>query len=120
MTHALCIRVRDMQRIDASYISHDSTYLFSLVSISLKLLLLLSKLLMHLKKRNLEETIKAALLQTRHSPLDNNIYLFLLISRLHLEFAHDESLLLSEIVSLLWAVEDTDNSFKGVLLIHYN
>jgi hypothetical protein len=86
--------------------------------ISLKLFLLFSELFVHFKQRNLEKAVETTLFQTRDSPLNDNIDLFLLVSGLHLEFTDNKSLFLVEIVGFFGAIENTDYSLEWTLLIN--
>jgi hypothetical protein len=72
----------------------------------------------HFKQWNLEKAVETTLFQTRNSPLNDNINLFLFISGLHLEFTDNKSLFLIEIVGFLWAIENTDYSLEWTLLIN--
>jgi hypothetical protein len=71
----------------------------------------------HFKQWNLEKTVETTLFQTRDSPLNDNIDLFLFISGLHFEFADNKSLFLIEIVGFFRAIENTDYSLEWTLLI---
>ena len=103
-----------MQRIYALY----KTGFLHFMSISLQFFLLFSELLVHFKQWDLKETVETPLFQAWDSPLNDNINFFLFVSWLHLEFAYNKSLFLVEIVGLFGAVENTDNSFQGTLLIN--
>ena len=111
MCHRLIIGICEMQRVNTGNISHYASYFFHLMSISLKLFLLLSQLLVHFKKRNLKETVETTFFEARDGPLNHNVNLFLLISGLHLELANDKGLFLIEVVGLFGAVKNTDYSF---------
>ena len=61
---------------------------------------------MHLEERDLEKTIETSLFELRHRPLDNDINLFLLISRLHFELGHHKGLLLVKVIPLVLVGKD--------------
>jgi hypothetical protein len=86
--------------------------------ISLKLFLLFSELFVHFKQWNLEKAVETTLFQTRDSPLNDNINLFLFVSGLHFEFTDNKSLFLIEIVGFFGAIENTDYSLEWTLLIN--
>jgi len=103
-----------MKRVNAL----NKTGFFHFMRISLKFFLLFSELLVHFKQWDLKETVETPLFQAWDSPLNDDINLFLFISRLHLEFTHNKSLFLVKIVGLFRAIKYADYSFQGTLLIH--
>lgn len=114
MCHCLIIGISEVQRVNALY----KTGFFHFMRVSLQFFLLFSELLVHFKQWDLKETVETPLFQAWDSPLNDDINLFFFVSGLHLEFTHNKSLFLVEIVSLFGAVENADYSFQGTLLIN--
>lgn len=107
MAYRLLIVVSKVQGLDPWQLSDPLEILaFSIASLSFKLLLLLSQLLVHLKQRYLKEAVETSLLESRHDPLYDNVNFFLLIGRGHLELLHDKGLLLFEVVLLIFFFEN--------------
>ena len=79
-------------------------------SLSLNLLLLLSKLFLDLQKRYLEQAVEPSLIKLRHGPLDDYVNFLLFLGWLHLEFAHHEVLLLFKVVLHFRVFKDTFHS----------
>jgi hypothetical protein len=102
----LLIRVGEMQRLDPRQFSHTLN-LFSLkiASLSLDLFLLLGQLLMHLKKRNLEQAVEPFLLKLRHGPLNDNVDLLFFVRGLHLKLCSHECLLHVKVVLFICVFE---------------
>lgn len=106
-----------MQRIDLWKLSKLACGVVTLSlncgldSLSLNLLLLLSKLFLDLQKRYLEQAVEPSLIKLRHGPLDDYVNFLLFLSRLHLEFAHHEVLLLFKVVLHFRVFKDTFHSW---------
>jgi hypothetical protein len=114
MCHCLIIGISEVQRVYALY----KTGFLHFMRISLQFFLLFSELLVDFKQWDLKETVETSLFQTWDSPLNDDINFFLFVSGLHLEFTHNKSLFLVEIVGLFRTVENADYSFQGTLLVH--
>jgi hypothetical protein len=114
MSHRLIIAISEVQWVNPLY----KTGFFHFMRVSLQFFLLFSQLFVHFKQWDLEKTVETTFFQAWDGPLNDDIYFFLLVSGLHLEFTDYESLLLVEIVGLFGAIEDTNDSFEGTILVY--